>query len=125
MSFLNGLQHIGIPTEDFAASQKFYETLGFKLINSEDNQGSKVGFFELNNLVIEIWEAKSAGEVGAIHHIALDTDDIAGAYEWIKTLDFEMIDSSIQNLPFWEKGIQYFNFYGPNREIFEVCQINK
>ncbi|SAZ23981.1 Glyoxalase-like domain protein [Enterococcus faecium] len=73
---LNGLQHIGIPTKDFGASKIFYESLGFSLINEEMNVGSKVGFFELNGTIIEIWEDKTTECRGAIDHLALDTDDI-------------------------------------------------
>ncbi|HHA5475028.1 TPA: VOC family protein, partial [Enterococcus faecium] len=26
---------------------------------------------------------------------------------------------------FWENGIRYFNFYGPNHEIIEISQMKK
>lgn len=61
--------------------------------------------------------------MGAINHLALATDDIAAVFNEIKALPgIEMIDSQIQFLPFWDHGIKYFNFYGPNREIIEICQ---
>ena len=28
-------------------------------------------------------------------------------------------------LPFWEKGIRYFNIKGPNEEVVEFCEIVK
>ena len=55
--FFNGLQHIGIPTRRFAESRKFYEALGFELVNTEDNDGSKVGFYQLGTLMLESWES--------------------------------------------------------------------
>lgn len=120
-----GLQHIGIPTEDYEVSLAFYKQLGFELINFEMNQGQKAGFLELGGLVLEIWEAPATESTGAIHHIALDTDDIEGAFAAISRLSVQLIDTEIQQLPFWEKGIKYFNFYGPNRETIEICQKNQ
>lgn len=123
MEHLSGLQHVGIPTDDFLKTQKFYENLGFKLVQEEDNAGSHVGFFQLGDLLLEVWEAKVPHQVGAINHLALATDDIAAVFNEIKALPgIEMIDSQIQFLPFWDHGIKYFNFYGPNREIIEICQ---
>lgn len=49
----NGLQHIGVPTKKFEQSKKFYQSLGFKLVNTEDNNGSQVGFYQLGSLMIE------------------------------------------------------------------------
>ena len=119
---LNGLQHIGILTEDFTASKKFYESLGFTLINQEKNGTSNVGFFNLNGTVIEIWEDASSGTKGAIDHIALDTDDIELAYQTVKQLGYPLINEKIENLPFWEQGILYFNFLGPNNEVIEISE---
>lgn len=120
----NGLQHIGVPTKKFEQSKKFYQLLGFKLVNTEDNNGSQVGFYQLGSLMIESWEspAEAPEKVGAINHIALDTDDIAAAFAQVQKLDVEFVENGIQSLPYWENGIKYFNFYGPNKEIFEVCQ---
>jgi lactoylglutathione lyase len=122
---LNGLQHIGIPTGDFEASKNFYESLGFKLINEEMNAESKVGFFELNGMIIEIWEDETTECRGAIDHLALDTDDIDKAFKSIQDLGYELLDKNIMELPFWEKGIRYFNLYGPNHEIIEISQMKK
>lgn len=120
----NGLQHIGVPTKKFEQSKKFYQSLGFKLVNTEDNNGSQVGFYQLGSLMIESWEspAEAPEKVGSINHIALDTDDIAAAFAQVQKLDVEFVENGIQSLPYWENGIKYFNFYGPNKEIFEVCQ---
>lgn len=125
MSYINGVQHIGIPIDDFDKSCKFYENLGFQLINQENSQGNKVGFFELNGSLLEIFEDRTSNQTGAIQHIALDTDNIEKTYEWIQAMDVVMIDAEVQALPFWEKGIRYFNFYGPNHETIEICQKNK
>ncbi|WP_353949048.1 hypothetical protein ABNN70_05735 [Sporolactobacillus sp. Y61] len=75
--------------------------------------------------MLESWEEKTAGQPGAINHIALDTNEIEKAFRAVKELNVEFKDEGIQELPYWEHGIKYFNFFGPNREIFEVCQILK
>ena len=120
----NGLQHVGIPTKKFDESRDFYQSLGFKLVNTEDNQGSRVGFYQLGTLMLESWESpqEAPGKVGAINHIALDTNDINRAFAEVQKLNVQFVENGIQSLPYWENGIKYFNFYGPNKEIFEVCQ---
>ena len=120
----NGLQHVGIPTKKFDESRDFYQSLGFKLVNTEDNQGSRVGFYQLGSLMLESWESpqEAPGKVGAINHIALDTNDINRAFTEVQKLNVQFVENGIQSLPYWENGIKYFNFYGPNKEIFEVCQ---
>ena len=120
----NGLQHVGIPTKKFDESGDFYQSLGFKLVNTEDNQGSRVAFYQLGTLMLESWESpqEALGKVGAINHIALDTNDINRAFAEVQKLNVQFVENGIQSLPYWENGIKYFNFYGPNKEIFEVCQ---
>ena len=61
---------------------------------------------------------------GAINHWALDTPDIEAAFENAKALGLRLKDAEIQSIPsFWERGIRYFNVYGPNGETVEFCQI--
>lgn len=119
-----GQQHIGIPTKRFDQSKTFYEELGFKLVNTENNDGSRVGFYQIGSLVLESWESpeEAPEKVGAINHIALDTDNIEIAFKQVQKLNVDYVEDGIQSLPYWENGIKYFNFYGPNKEIFEVCQ---
>lgn len=124
MNYFNGIAHVGIPTQNFDESIKAYGQLGFSLINEENNQGSHVGFLQINNLVLEVYEEQATNEAGAINHIAIETDDVEEAFNFVKSAGFELIDKQIMSLPFWEHGIQYFNFYGPNHEILEVCQKN-
>lgn len=59
---LNGIQHVGIPTNDIETTVEFYRRLGFEValqtVNEEANE--KVAFLKLNNLVIETYENKAA-----------------------------------------------------------------
>ena len=68
---VNGLQHIGIPSEDIQKSIAFYEALGFTKIYETMNGEEKVAFMELGNLVLELYGNRPIkGERGAIDHIA-------------------------------------------------------
>ena len=52
---MNGVQHVGVPTNDIETTIKFYEALGFKIAFQTVNEATneKVAFLKLGNLVIE------------------------------------------------------------------------
>ena len=58
----NGIQHIGIPTNDIEATIDFYKALGFEIafrtVNEEADE--EVAFLKLNTLVVETYENKAA-----------------------------------------------------------------
>lgn len=123
---LNGIQHIGIPTNDIEATIKFYEKLGFEVafqtVNEEANE--KVAFLKLHDLVIETYENKSAAlKTGAINHIAIDVKDIESVYEMINNEGLNSTKDTIHFLPFWEKGVRFFTIEGPNKEKVEFSQM--
>ena len=96
---LNGIQHVGIPTNE------------------------KVAFLKLNNLVIETYENKAAKmESGAIDHVAIDVKDIEKVYEMINQADLNTTRETIHFLPFWENGVRFFTIEGPNKEKIEFSQ---
>lgn len=122
-SEVGGAQHIGIPTKNMAATEAFWQKLGFKLAGGFQNGASKVRFFKRGSVMIESWESDEAtGKAGAINHIALDTKNAAALYPLVKAAGFVMIDKEVKSLPFWRKGIKYFNIKGPNGEIVEFCE---
>ena len=122
---LNGIQHIGIPTNNIEATIGFYEKLGFEIalqtVNEEANE--KVAFLKLENLVIETYENKTAKmESGAIDHVAIDVKDIEKVYELINKAGLNTTQDSIHFLPFWENGVRFFTIEGPNGEKVEFSQ---
>ena len=122
---LNGIQHVGIPTNDIEATIEFYGKLGFEValqtVNEEANE--KVAFLKLNNLVIETYENKAAKmESGAIDHVAIDVKDIEKVYELINQADLNPTRDIIHFLPFWENGVRFFTIVGPNKEKIEFSQ---
>lgn len=122
---IQGLQHIGIPTQKMEASIAFYENLGFQLINEEEqSNGGMVAFMELKGLVVELWELDDVRQVGAIDHIALDVIKIDELYQVVKSMPYPIISDGIESLHYWKKGIRFFIVEGPNQEKIEFCQIN-
>ena len=122
---LNGIQHIGVPTNDIEATIQFYKTLGFEIafrtVNEEADE--KVAFLKLDTLVIETYENKTAKmEAGAVDHIAIDVKDIEKVYERIGQTGLNTTKDIIHFLPFWEKGVRFFTIEGPNREEIEFSQ---
>lgn len=124
-SKINGLQHVGIPTNDLKKSISFYEGLGFEKIYQVFNEkaGEEVAFLSLGNLTMEIYENHSACmKVGAIDHIALDVEDIEAVFAEVGEKGYELPEEGIQFLPFWEKGVRFFTIIGPNMEKVEFCE---
>lgn len=69
MDLCDGLQHIGIPSSDVAASCRFYEGLGFERAFQTVIRGNQdVVFCKSGNLVLEIYgdeESRAAAAAGA------------------------------------------------------------
>ena len=117
---LAGLEHVGVPTADIEKTIAFYESLGFAVaLRTSIPGGGKVAFLQLGNVMIETYESdETAGD-----HLALKARDIEAAFKAVKALGYEMVNDEIEFLPFWESGVRFFTFYGPNREKIEFSQI--
>ena len=122
---LVGLEHVGVPTADIEKTIAFYESLGFAVaLRTSIPGGGKVAFLQLGNVMIETYESDDvSGKPGAIDHLALKARDIEAAFKAVKALGYEMVNDEIEFLPFWESGVRFFTFYGPNREKIEFSQI--
>ena len=126
--FTTDLQHSGMIAKDLDETIKFYtETLGFELAGLYHNGENRCAFLRYGHLTIETWEGDPAPlTTGAINHWAFDVPDIEAAWENAKELGLEIKEDEIQSIPsFWDKGIRYFNVFGPNRETLEFCEIVK
>lgn len=121
--FCTGIQHLGIPTNDITETIRFYEQLGFKVVLKTINGEETVAFLQMHNLVIETYENKSAAmQSGAIDHIALDVKNIDALFETVKSKNLHLLDTQVNGLPFWEKGVRFFTIVGPNKEKIEFCE---
>ena len=136
--FTIGVQHIGIPTNDIKKTIEFFQLLGFDIAFRTINGPEEVAFLQLRNLVIETYQNHQAKmEYGAIDHIAIDVKNIDALFEEVKakaieaekvatekqaTSLFRMLDTQVNGLPFWEKGVKFFTIEGPNKEKIEFCE---
>lgn len=122
-NYATGIQHIGIPTNDIHETVTFYQSLGFSLAFSANNQGEEVRFLQFGNLMIETYQNRMAVlSSGAIDHIAIDVTNIDELFEAIKAAGYTMLDQQVNSLPFWENGVRFFTILGPNKEKIEFCQ---
>ena len=122
--YCTGVQHIGLPTLDMAATLAFYQGLGFTIAYETVNRGCRVVFLRLGSLTIETYESPDAVQsVGAIAHVALNVTDVDAVWKLANQAGLRLLDPEIRFLPFWEKGTRFFNVLGPNGEIVEFSQI--
>ena len=107
-TFITGLQHIGIPTNNMEKTAAFYAELGFQIVLRTVNHEAdeKVTFLRMGDVTLEVYENKKAAMVhGALDHIALNVTDIEKVFQMVKEQGFTMLDTEIQFLPFWEQGV--------------------
>lgn len=122
-NYTTGVQHIGLPTKDIAATQKFYQQLGFEPAFETVFDGAKISFLKLQNLVMEVYESKDATEkAGAIDHVAINVMDIDKTYRQVCDMGLNTMQDEIHFLPFWENGVKFFTIQGPNAEKVEFSQ---
>ncbi len=130
---LTGFQHLGLPVTNMDASKGFYARLGFTEIMARElpRGGDKlrVSMMELNGFILELYQLPGAeGEAvkqrddGHIDHIALDVRDINAAFEAIRAAGLTPLEDMPVFLPFWERGIYYFNIRGLDGERIEFCE---
>ena len=122
---LNGIQHVGIPTNDIEMTIAFYEKLGFEIAFRTVNEAAdeKVAFLKLGTLVIETYENKAAAlKPGAIDHVAIDVKNIEKVHAMITGAGLNTTQDEVHFLPFWENGVRFFTIEGPNKEKVEFSQ---
>lgn len=121
--FVDGYNHIGIPTDDMKKTEEFYLGLGFELKWETVNNGDAVKFFGWGDVIIETYEKKegATNKIGAIDHIALNCTDILACIEEAKASGYVFREGPAF-LPYWEHGVAYITILGPNQEIVEFIQ---
>ena len=124
---VTGIQHIGLPTNDLKKTEEFYQSLGFEVTFRTTLPTDYVVFLQLKNIVIEAFQAigepAAVGKPGAIDHISLDVDDIEAVWQAVKAAGYTPLEQEIDALPYFEKGVRFFNIVGPNAETIEFCQM--
>ena len=130
---LTGPQHLGIPVTDLTKSRTFYERLGFREVMSaelpERKESVKVAMMDLHGFIVELYQPVKGDQPGIrsrkdghIDHIALNVRDIGKAFRDLKAAGLTIVEKEPVFLPFWEKGIKYFNVLGPDGERLEFSE---
>ncbi|MHC1683565.1 MAG: VOC family protein [Clostridiaceae bacterium] len=130
---LIGLSHIGIVVSDMEKSKKFYKQFGFKEVaKTKIKKGEdETIIIVLNKNGVNIQLIQPTGEKleevksrkdGHINHIAFDVIDVEKAFKELKDNGIETIEEKPVFLPFWERGIKYFNILGPDGERLEFSE---
>ena len=133
-NLINHLQHVGIPVTNVAASEAFYNRLGFsRAMQSPFQDDGKTGtcvMMKNGTILLELYQLPEhkLNEVrerkdGHIDHITFDVDDIDLAYNTLKNASFHVIEEKPVLLPFWDNGCRYFNILGPDGERLEFNQL--
>lgn len=118
------LAHIGVAYSDKDKTISFYKRFGFELLNSTVDPS--ILSLQYSNIIMKFIPVSEAdmsqlGD-GYIDHVAFDVKDIDDAYRRVKMAGMLVIEDAPIELPFWEKGIKYFNFRGPGNEKLELEQ---
>lgn len=132
-SSLDGLARIGIVVSDIKRSKKFYEQFGFKeVFKTKIKRGQdEAEVIILRNVGVNIQLIQPAGKKvdkvklrkdGHIDHISFDVKDVEMAFRELKDAGIEILEEKPVFLPFWERGIKYFNILGPDGEKLEFSQ---
>ena len=123
-SIMTGVQHIGIPTADMTATEKFYLSLGFEKVFETLLGGTqKVCFFSKNNVCFECYESDAAAmKYGAVDNVSLNVTDVEETYRQVLEGGYKVVSSGIEQLPFFANGVRFFTIEGPNKEKIEFNQ---
>ncbi len=93
--------HAGIATDDAdGLADLFVDLLDARVAHEEEFDGMEVVFLDLGNGYFELLEPTEGGTIASyldrqgpgIHHLALVTDDIAGALDRAREMGIEPID---------------------------------
>lgn len=131
-SSLDGLAHIGIVVSDIKRSKRFYGQFGFKEVFKTKIKGDQdeAEVIILRNVGINIQLIQPADKLeevklrkdGHIDHIAFDVRDVEKAFQELRDSGIKVLEEKPVFLPFWERGIKYFNILGPDGERLEFSQ---
>ncbi len=127
---LRGWAHLGIPVLDLEQTTDFYKQFGFRLrleaALPERGGVIPIRMLDKDGFVLELYRpldedlsAIHARSDGYIDHIALDVLSIDKVFRELCTAGFAPLENAPVPLPFWERGVKYFNVRGPNGEKVE------
>jgi len=127
---LGGWSHLGVPVTDIDRSREFYSQFGFEEVMYAEipveDQAIKASMMDKGGFVLEFYQllGDDLAEIGTrqdgfIDHIAFDVLDADKAFQEVSAAGLEPLEESPVPLPFWDKGVKYFNVRGPDGEKVE------
>lgn len=115
---------VGIAYSNREEVVNFYLKMGFEFI--KDPNDKNIFYFGYKNVTIKFfWEPEETVRKrndGYIDHIAFDIKNIDDVYREVESAGCLLVEDEPVELPFWDKGIKYFNFRGPSGEKVELEQ---
>lgn len=122
--YINGFQHIALPTRNMQKTKEFYASLGFKIAWEKENCPT---YFQLKDIVIESWEDQNAATgAGAWLHLSIDVSDIQAVHTYLTQNGYCVSvgkESPKCDRFLTEKGVACVMIEGPNGETIEFNQI--
>lgn len=89
----------------------------------------QAAMLQIGTFVLELYQlpGNALAEIstrghGHIDHFALDVDDIQQVFDTVKAAGLVPLENTPVFLPFWDKGVYYFNILGPDGEKVEFNQ---
>lgn len=123
-NYINGFQHIALPTRDMEKTKAFYVSLGFEVCWEKENCPT---YFQLKDIVIESWEdAAATTGAGAWLHLSIDVSDIEAVHSWLMQNGYLLTvgkESPKRDRFLTKKGVACVMIEGPNGETIEFNQI--
>lgn len=123
-NFVNGFQHIALPTRNMEQTKRFYGKLGFDIAWEKENCPV---YFRLKDITIESWEDTDAAVgAGAWLHLSIDVSDIVAVHGLLKDAGYNLTtgkDGPKYDKFLTDKGVACVMIEGPNGETIEFNQI--
>lgn len=124
---IKSLAHIGLRTQNIAASRDFYQSLGFEpqrhLEIAEPRGTILVQFLQQQGIMLELyqlpWQTDARlTEDSGIDHLAWQVDDLVACESWVKSLGYPLVEGPCDH----PAGSRYFMIAGPDGERVEFLQ---
>jgi len=122
MDPMNHVHHVHLFASDIEKSLAFYkDAFGGKVILDENMAGARNVFMRVGTGRIHFYDqAPSFSGRGSIHHFGIQTDDIDGTVERLKTMGLSF-KKSITDIGVWK----YIMIPAPDNVLIELFQVNK
>jgi lactoylglutathione lyase len=120
------IEHVTLRVRDLEASIDFYQRMfdARVILRRNLKDGKKIVFLKIGDTMLELMSFGPAMEPGdpreryGVHHIGIQTDDFAGAYQRLKAQGAEFLGE-----PFYPtEGISLVFLRDPNGAVIELAR---